>query len=215
MLLLPTLLNDELAADRLGQFWPEERAGGVRSGPTFALEQSSGDFHRDCDGEGHGVAHAEPAFPNRHGWPLHTRVRPRSRSGPVLRPRWNARYPVDCETANAWKANERRYDGQHQPHHSAGRRYAGRGHDKGGMAARHAASNSPLAPLAVPITSPSGVVNCIGSPADWERTRRPCRTCRPPKDRISTMVAAKAEPMTPGSVARDARTSTRTRVGRG
>ncbi len=59
---LTLLANEELAAGRLGQFWPEEGTGGVRSWPAVALEQAVRNLRRDGGGEGVGVAGAEPAF---------------------------------------------------------------------------------------------------------------------------------------------------------
>jgi len=79
------------------------------------------------------------------------------------------------------------------------------------LLARHAASNSPLGRLAEATASPSGVVSCVGSPKTGAGTRRPCRTSQPPDGMPSTMLWARAEPITPGSVARDATASTRTR----
>jgi len=78
-----------------------------------------------------------------------------------------------------------------------------------------AAMSSPLAPLPVLMTSPSGVMSVSGSAAEAEVTRRPPRTLLPPKRMISTMVAASASPTTPASRARDGIASTRTWVGRG
>ncbi len=56
------LVDEELAADRLGQFWPEEGAGGVRSWPAVAPEQAVRNLRCDVCREGVGVAGAEPAF---------------------------------------------------------------------------------------------------------------------------------------------------------
>ena len=59
---LTVLVDEERAADRLGQFWPEEGAGGVRSWPAVAPEQAVRNLRRDGCGEGVGVAGAQPAF---------------------------------------------------------------------------------------------------------------------------------------------------------
>ena len=129
------MVDNELAADGLGQLRPEEGAGGVRSRPTFPAQQSLCDFRCDRGGEVCAVADAEPAFANCSVRPFHPSVPPRRSSRHILSSQWYSRYHVGSEAADAGDAKDR-FHGRQDGSNDDVRWGCGRGRDDGVGVAR-------------------------------------------------------------------------------